>query len=210
MARTLSRTDMKHALLIGCGNKRGELIVNGCIDAGYSVTNIGSSASSVQSVNNIQIAWNDLDIEKLHKILVKIDHNVDFIFFNQNASSLSQENFVDSKMTFDNWRLVKNWSKSYWLSCQLPFLLIKTLGTKLNSETKIGWMLSSYVDYNRKNIEEYPDYSGNKFTNYVIMKSFAKKFKCFGLNPEFEKSNKIPTLIKEICLGKKKCNGDFF
>ena len=201
---------MKNAILIGCGNQRGERIVNGCIEAGYSVTNIGSGASAIPTVNNIKIEWKDSDIIKLHKILVDIKHKVDFIFFNQNASSLSHANFIESKMTLDTWRLIKSWTNSYWLSCQLPYFLIRTLSPNLHNETIIGWMLSSYVDHTRKGVDEYPDYSGNKFTNYLIMKNFSKKYKCFGINPEFEKSDKIPSLIKEICLGKKKCNGDFF
>ena len=201
---------MKQALLIGCGNQRGERIVNGCIDAGYSVTNIGSGASTIPTVNNIEIVWKALDIIKLHKILVKIEHKIDFIFFNQNASILSQENFLESKITLDTWSLIKDWSKSYWLSCQLPYFLIKTLSTNLHSETIIGWMLSSYIDVTKKGVDNHPDYSGNKFTNYLIMKSFAKKFKCFGINPKFEKGDKITMLIKEICLNEKKCNGNFF
>ena len=92
---------MKQALLIGCGNQRGERIVNGCIEAGYSVTNIGSGASAIQTVNNIKIEWKDLDIIKLHKILVKINHKVYFIFFNQNASSLSNIDFTQPKNTLD-------------------------------------------------------------------------------------------------------------
>jgi|TARA_R110000782_G_scaffold230396_2_gene316688 hypothetical protein len=201
---------MKQALLIGCGNQRGERIVNGCIEAGYSVTNIGSGASTIPTVNNIEIVWKELDIIRLHKILVKIEHKIDFIFFNQNASSLSQENFLESKITLDTWSLIKDWSKSYWLSCQLPYFLIKTLSTNLHSETIIGWMLSSYIDVTKKGVDNHPDYSGNKFTNYLIMKSFAKKFKCFGINPKFEKGDKITMLIKEICLNEKKCNGNFF
>ena len=201
---------MKQALLVGCGNQRGERIVNGCIEAGYSVTNIGSGASAIPTVNNIGIVWKELDIIRLHKILVKIEHKIDFIFFNQNASSLSQENFLESEMTLDTWSLIKDWSKSYWLSCQLPYFLIKTLGTNLHSETIIGWMLSSYIDVTKKGVDDHPDYSGNKFTNYLIMKSFANKFKCFGINPEFEKGDKITMLIKEICLNEKKCNGNFF
>tara|TARA_R110001599_G_scaffold287531_1_gene490129 strand:+ start:1056 stop:1661 length:606 start_codon:yes stop_codon:yes gene_type:complete len=201
---------MKQALLIGCGNQKGERIVNGCIEAGYSVTNIGSGASTIPTVNNIEIVWKELDIIRLHKILVKIEHKIDFIFFNQNASSLSQENFLESKITLDTWSLIKDWSKSYWLSCQLPYFLIKTLSTNLHSETIIGWMLSSYIDVTKKGVDNHPDYSGNKFTNYLIMKSFAKKFKCFGINPKFEKGDKITMLIKEICLNEKKCNGNFF
>jgi hypothetical protein len=201
---------MKKALLIGCGNHRGERIVNGCIQAGYSVTNIGSGASAIPTVNNIIIKWKELDIIKLHKALAEIHHRVDFIFFNQNASSLSQENFIQTSKTLDTWRLIKDWSRSYWLSCQLPYFLIKTLDKKLHRETIIGWMLSGYVDHSKHGVEEYPDYSGNKFTNYLLMKSFTRKFKCFGLNPEFGKDDKITMLIKQICLNEKKCNGDFF
>ena len=94
---------MKQALLIGCGNQRSELIVNGCIDAGYSVTNIGSSASAIPTVNNIKIEWKDLDLVRLHRLLSMINHKVDFIFFNQNASSLSHADFIESKMTLDTW-----------------------------------------------------------------------------------------------------------
>ena len=201
---------MKQALLIGCGNQRGERIVNGCMGAGYSVTNIGSGASAIQTVNNIKIEWKDLDIIKLHKILVKIKHKVDFIFFNQNASSLSNIDFTQPKKTLDTWGLVKSWGHSYWLSCQLPYFLIKTLEKNLHHETIIGWMLSSYIDKNKEGVETHPDYSGNKYTNYMLMKNFNTKYQCFGINPEFETSDKIQLLIKEICSGSKKCDGKIF
>ena len=201
---------MKQALLVGCGNQRGERIVNGCIEAGYSVTNIGSGASAIQTVNNIKIEWKDLDIIKLHKILVKINHKVDFIFFNQNASSLSNIDFTQPKKTLDTWGLVKSWGHSYWLSCQLPYFLIKTLETNLHHETIIGWMLSGYIDKNKQGVETHPDYSGNKYTNYMLMKNFNTKYQCFGIDPEFETSDKIQPLIKEICSGSKKCNGKLF
>ena len=201
---------MKQALLIGCGNQRGERIVNGCIEAGYSVTNIGSSVSAIQTVNNIKIEWKDLDIIKLHKILVKINHKVDFIFFNQNASSLSNIDFTQPKNTLDTWGLVKSWGHSYWLSCQLPYFLIKTLEKNLHHETIIGWMLSSYIDKNKEGVETHPDYSGNKYTNYMLMKNFNTKYQCFGIDPEFETSDKIQPLIKEICSGNKKCDGELF
>ena len=201
---------MKQALLIGCGNQRGERIVNGCMGAGYSVTNIGSGASAIQTVNNIKIEWKDLDIIKLHKILVKINHKVDFIFFNQNASSLSNIDFTQLKKTLDTWGLVKSWGHSYWLSCQLPYFLIKTLEKNLHHETIIGWMLSSYIDKNKEGVETHPDYSGNKYTNYMLMKNFNTKYQCFGIDPEFETSDKIQPLIKEICSGNKKCDGELF
>ncbi len=201
---------MKHALLIGCGNKRGELIVNGCIQAGYNVTNIGAGESQIKAVNNIKIEWNNLDLTELHKICKTIEHNIDFIFFNQNASSLSPKDFSEQTKTLDTWTLVKSWTKSYWLSCQMPYVLLKTLETKLSDNCKIGWMLSSFVDKNKEGVEQHPDYSGYKFTNYLIMQNFNKKYPSFGINPEFDTKDKIQKLITDICNGEQKCNGEIF
>ena len=81
---------MKTALLIGCGGKRAEAIVNGCLDAKHNVINIGSTASTLPNVTNIKVDWKTLDITQLHKKL-QFTNNIDFIFFNQNASTLSTE-----------------------------------------------------------------------------------------------------------------------
>lgn len=201
---------MKQALLIGCGNERGSKIVLGCKKAGYSITNIGAGQSTVPGVNNIIIDWDNLEIESLYKILKQIDHHVDFIFFNQNSSSLAEIDFSETKGTLDNWGLIKGWSKSYWLSCQLPYFLIHTLGAYLDKNSTIGWMLSGFIDVKKVGVEHHPDYSGYKFTNYLIMKNFNRKFKCFGINPSFNDNKDIETLVKDICLGEIVCNGDFF
>jgi len=201
---------MKQALLIGCGNRRGEYIVKGCTEAGYNVTNIGATDSILPGIKNITIDWHSLDITRLHKILKTIEHKVDFIFFNQNASSLSQSDFTEHKDTLGVWGLMKNWTKSYWLSCQMPYFLIKTLDSKLHKDSIVGWMLSSYIDKNKEGVETHPDYSGYKYTNYMLMKNFNTKYQCFGIDPEFETSDKIQPLIKEICSGNKKCDGKLF
>ena len=201
---------MKQALLIGCGNERGSRIVDGCHEAGYTVTNIGSSQSKKTSVKNIQINWKDLDLITLHKVLKEIDYKIDFIFFNQNASSLANIDFTQPKETVDTWSITKSWGHSYWLSCQLPYFIIKTLETNLHNETIIGWMLSSFIDKDKEDVTKHPDYSGYKFTNYLIMKNFNNKYPSFGINPEFETKDKIQKLITEICNGTKKCNGEMF
>tara|TARA_Y100000741_G_scaffold95473_1_gene70921 strand:- start:403 stop:1008 length:606 start_codon:yes stop_codon:yes gene_type:complete len=201
---------MKNALLVGCGNTRGEKIVSGCQDAGYIVTNIGQTQSKNDKVNNIKVAWKELSITNLHKILHKIDTKLDFIFFNQNSSSLADKNFTQTIDTLDLWSLTKNWTQSYWLSCQMPYVLIKTLENKLDDDCKIGWMLSSYIDKDKSGVLDHPDYSGYKFTNYLIMKNYSKKYNTFGINPEFESSDKIQKLITNICNGNNKCNGEIF
>ena len=201
---------MKQALLIGCGNERGSRIIDGCHEAGYTVTNIGSSQSKKTSVKNIQINWKDLDLITLHKVLKEIEYKIDFIFFNQNASSLANIDFTQPKETVDTWSITKSWGHSYWLSCQLPYFIIKTLETNLHNETIIGWMLSSFIDKDKEDVTKHPDYSGYKFTNYLIMKNFNNKYPSFGINPEFETKDKIQKLITEICNGTKKCNGEMF
>jgi len=201
---------MKNALLIGCGNERGEDIVNSCIEARHNVTNIGSSASAIPTVNNIKIEWKNLEITRLHKILTKINHTVDFVFFNQNASSLCQDDFIETKDTLGTWGLIKEWSRSYWLSCQLPYFVVHTLGEKLNAKSVIGWMLSSYIDFNKKGVQTHPDYSGYKFTNYLIMRNFAEKFKCFGIDPDFGESDKMKSIICGILSGEIEPKGEIF
>ena len=201
---------MKHALLIGCGGTRGARIIKGCEMADLTVTNIGSSVSSIHTVKSINIEWKDLDLTALHKILKSIDHQVDFLFFNQNASALSEIDFTDYKKTVDMWTLVKDWTRSYWLSCQLPYFIIHTLGESISIDAKIGWMLSSYIDKDKDGVSDHADYSGYKFTNYLIMKNFNKKYDCFGINPDFETTDKMQNLIADICNGKIKCNGEIF
>ena len=201
---------MKQALLIGCGGQRGNNIVDACLKAGYNVINIGSSESDIKDVMNIKINWKDLDIIHLHKILNGLNGNIDFVFFNQNASSLSRNDFTQSKETLDMWGLVKNWTKSYWLSCQMPFFLIHSLGQKLHEKSIIGWMLSSYIDFNKKGVDDHADYSGYKFTNLMIMRNFSKKYRCFGIDPDFSISHGMTNLIKDICDEKISINSTIF
>ena len=201
---------MKQALLIGCGNRRGNSIIDACQESGYNVTNIGSSQSKNPLVKNIKINWKELDLIKLHKVLRVIDHRIDFIFFNQNGSSLSNSDFTLKKETLDTWRIIKSWGHTYWLSCQLPYFVIKTLETNLHSETFIGWMLSSYINKDKKGVDDHPDYSGNKFTNYLVMKNFANRFNCFGINPDFKQKDGIKNIIKKICNDNKRCDGKIF
>jgi len=202
---------MKTALLIGCGGTRGENIIKGCQQANFKVINVGSSESKLENVENFIIDWKTFHIPQLHKLCKQINQNIDFIFFNQNSSALSKENFTDTIKTFDLWNLTANWSKSYWLSCQFPFTIIKTLEerNKLDKNATIGWMLSSYIDKNVKGVDVYADYSGYKFTNYLVMKNFNTKYQCFGINPQFGSSNYID-LIYKICSDQIKCNGDVF
>jgi hypothetical protein len=195
---------MKNAIVFGCGSKKGIPVIDALLKQNYSVTNIGSSMLDSKNVTNIQIEWKKIGIPFIHKTFSRIKENVDFIFFNQNSSTLTTDDFSNNKHdTVFIWQQIKNWSNSHWLSCQMPFLVLHTLKDKLHKDSKVGWMLSSYIDYEIDNVEQFPDYSSFKFTNYLIMKNFGIEsvFQTFGIVPDFSKDNsknKLQDLIEEI------------
>ena len=193
---------MKNAIVFGCGSKNGIPIVQSLLENGFSVKNIGSSESHLKNVTNVQIEWKTIDIAFVHKIIKAEQNNIDFVFFNQNSSTLSSNDFNHND-TLAIWQQIKNWSNSHWLSCQLPFLVLHTLKKRLTSRAKVGWMLSSYIDYQKENVDHYPDYSSFKFMNYLIMKNFGKQcnYKTFGIIPDFKKNtekDKLKNLITKI------------
>jgi hypothetical protein len=199
---------MSTAILIGCGGERAHDIVKACHEQFSRIVNIG--ASKVDQTNfpkaiNRVIDWTHLDLNTVNNICKEIDR-VDFMFFNQNQSSLSPKDFSSNIGQVEMLKLIKSWSKGHWASCQLPYVMIKTLENKFSTQIKIGWMLSSFINYQYEGVEEHPDYSGNKFTSYLIMKSFSTKFKCFGIDPYFN-SSAIYDIIKDICEGKINCEG---
>ena len=195
---------MKHALLLGCGSSNGSAIVEALIEHGFAVTNVGSSEYQHNMVRNIKINWKQLDIESVHKIFSKFDVVFDFVFFNHNNSSLALSDFdIKNEKILKNWRLVKDWTQSQWLSCQLPFLVLHTIRNNLNKESKVGWMLSSYINYNNQSSVLYPDYSSYKYFNYLAMKCFgqANDFQTFGIYPDFKNTDsqhKLKTIIDHI------------
>lgn len=206
---------MKNAIVFGCGSKNGIPVIDALLNQKYSVTNIGSSILDRKNVKNIQIEWKNIDIPFIHKTLSKIIENIDFIFFNQNSSTLTTDDFVNNKHnTVFIWQQIKNWSNSHWISCQMPFLVLHTLKDKLHKDSKVGWMLSNYIDYKTNNVEKFVDYSSFKFTNYLTMKNFSKNsnFKTFGIIPDFNKDgskNTLRELITEILIKNTK-SGEIF
>ena len=156
---------MKTALLIGCGSKFGLKLLNKIYDSGYQIYSIsGSDVEQKENLNHLKIDWNSLAVSELQKFLTAVP-DVDLIFFNQNSSSLNSSYYKINKFkTLELWKQEKSWAQSYFASCILPFHIIHTLGNKCSPETKIAWMLSSYV-YNHKDIQ-HADYIGNKYQNY--------------------------------------------
>jgi hypothetical protein len=176
---------MKSALLIGCGSKFGAFLTNQLLDKGYAIYSISSSTST--DPNHLTVDWKTVNVTHLEKFL-KSCPDLDLIFFNQNASALSEPCFRgDSLPTLELWKLEKSWSQSYFVSCILPFHIIHSLGNKCSEHTKVGWMLSTYVHSHPNNSNlGFADYIGNKYQNYVVIKNFSRQHKSsfFGINPD--------------------------
>ena len=191
---------MKRALTIGCGSGNGRIIVDTLLNHGYTVTNMGSSEHP--GCDNISVTWQDLDITNLHKIYRPGAETLDFVFFNQNASSLASAAFVPGQDTLQVWRLIKNWQHTHWVSCQMPILLLHYVERNLRAHSKIGWMLSSMMCYDRAGVESYPDYSSQKYFNYLAMKSFSQHYQTFGIMPDFtlpDSDRRLAEIVARVC-----------
>ena len=201
---------MTNAVLIGCGGGNAKPIVDACINRFSKIYNIGSTELQNQniSVSNFKIDWKTFHLAELHKTCKNIE-NVGFVFFNQNGSSLGNEDFNKPISAVDTIIKIKSWTQSHWISCQMPYAMIQHLAPKFTKDVKLGWMLSGFIDYRKHNVEKYPDYSANKFTNYMIMKSFCQSYNCFGIDPDFTEQN-VPEFLNTIFENKKNYNGKVF
>ena len=140
--------------------------------------------SSHEGLDTFCINWSTVTAADLHKIIRKLP-NLDTVLFNQNASSLSAASFeADRYATLDLWRQADHWQQSYFVSCQLPFVMIHSLGSKINQHSRIAWTLSSMIT-DHSHDQQYADYIAYKYQNYMIMKNFAHDHSgCFfGIDP---------------------------
>lgn len=191
---------MKQAITIGCGSGNSKIIVDTLLANNYTVTNIGSSKHP--DCNNITVMWQDLDLVNLHTIYKPPADTVDFVFFNQNASSLESAALAPGQEDLQVWKLLKNWQHSHWISCQLPILLLHYLAQNLHPKSKIGWMLSSMMCYDRADVESYPDYSSQKYFNFLVMKCFGQHYQTFGIMPDFTLPNSkrlLADIVSQVC-----------
>jgi len=177
---------MKTALLIGCGSKFGLTLLKNLLDQNWTIYSISGTSVDIQSHNLYQkiVDWDNFNVGIIEKFL-KNCPKMDLIFFNQNSSALDKDYFTKNYYsTLELWKQEKTWSQSYFVSCILPFHIIHSLGDRCDNNTKVGWMLSTYI-YNHTNISN-ADYIGNKYQNYLIMKNFSQVHpSCFiGINPD--------------------------
>lgn len=140
------------------------------------------SVSRRTGTNTITVDWNTITANSLHRWLQNMP-SLDLILFNQNASALSAESFEPAP-ALSVWRQTKHWQQSYFVSCQLPWIIIQTLGTRVHAQTRVVWMLSGMVTRPFAD-PSHADYTGNKFQNMLIMRNFAHTHPaCFlGIDP---------------------------
>lgn len=173
---------MKKCLILGGGSKFGSYITKEFIKSGYHVILVTSNPDSwmdVENITTIPVNWNQMSVTNIKEIIRNIP-NLDVIFFNQNSSALSADNFK-----IGNIQSISSWQQSYFVACQLPFYLIHSLKHKI-SHAKIGWMLSNLIKHPVDSQVGYADYIGNKFTNACILKAFSLTSPgCFfGIHPD--------------------------
>lgn len=185
----------KNCLLIGCGSKFGLRVLEHLLEMGYNINSISGSQLNYSNVNHLQVDWKTLNVTQIEKFLKELPE-LDLIFFNQNSSALNLDDFLKNKNTLELWKLEKDWSQSYFLSCILPFHIIHTV----KSAHKIVWMLSPLI-YNHDDKQiGFADYIGNKYQNYLIIKNFTKQQQSIfiGINPDKLLSTKDDVNIKDM------------
>jgi hypothetical protein len=191
---------MKQALILGGASKNSQVILSTLLNHDFHIVNFGSSTYPHDGVTNVQISWDQLDIEFVQRNFGAFAQPFDFVFFNQNGSSLSLSDYsTDHDDILEVWRRIKDWNHSHWVSCQLPFLILHTIRNNLTAQSKVGWMLSEYIDHTNAHSVDFADYSSAKYFNYLSMKSFGmmNQFQTFGIYPDFSDPN-APTKLQQI------------
>ena len=181
---------MKQCLILGGGSKFGANITAELIAQDYHVHLVTSNPvpwASRSDVTVIPVDWKTLQLTDIRTCVPAVDR-IDLVFFNHNASALSQAKF--KKSTVQN---PQDWQHSYFVACQFPFYLIHAMSNQITPETKIGWMLSELIVRPTWEQVGYADYIGNKFTNACVMKSFSMNFPAgfFGIHPDGGLNNTI-------------------
>jgi hypothetical protein len=158
-------------LFVGAGQGFGQSFKQARKQSGQQVFEISSSVAIADT--HLTVDWSTVNEASVHRFLKNLPQ-IDLVFFNQNGSSLSARSFQDlNGNILDLWQQISHWRQSYFVSCQLPFQIIQTLGDRLTSHSRICFMLSSTVVRHSTSLE-YADYIGNKFQNYLVMKNFAR------------------------------------
>jgi hypothetical protein len=162
---------VKNALIIGCGSLYGKDLSQSLQNKGYAI--YGISGTTTPDQNILTVDWNACVISDFEKFLRKLPC-IDLIVFNQNSPALTDNyNKLNSLDIFEVWKRAKKWSQSHYVNCILPTHLLHTLVliNKVNNHTCITWMLSNSM-FGKDQLSPV-DYVGQKYQNYIMMKTLA-------------------------------------
>jgi len=193
---------MKNALIIGGGSKWGLEFTKELVNQGYDIDLITGSDVNLPNVNCVKINWFNVD-KNLIKSLINTDKNYDLIFFNHNSGGNPNDHFLKSGNEIE----LEQWNYTYWINCQLPYVIIHHLSKNINQGTKIGWMLTGLIDGHNPDMFRYSGYAAVKSTNLHLMRGFSQFHQgiFFAINPghlsvnEYQKDAlQIFSVIKNI------------
>ena len=162
---------VKNALIIGCGSLYGKDLSESLQNKSYNIYGISSTA--MPDLNVLTVDWNTCNIPDFEKFLRKLPC-IDLIVFNQNSPALTDDyNKLSSVDIFEVWKRAKKWSQSHYVNCILPTHLLHTLVStnKVSNQTCIVWMLSNSM-FGKTQMSPV-DYVGQKYQNYIMMKTLA-------------------------------------
>lgn len=171
---------MKNVLMVGGGSKWGLEFTKELVNQGSNVDLITGSEIILPNVNSIKIDWYNLNRDYIKS---KIDQNkiYDLIFFNQNSGGAPNDHFLKPNNEID----LSTWNYHIWINCQLPYVIIHHLSKGMQSNTKIGWMLTGLIHGHDRNMFQYAGYATVKANNLHIMRGFSQFHHgiFFAINP---------------------------
>lgn len=186
---------MKKVLLFGSGKKWGKEFLKYLSFLNIKVDSVSSEYIDLPNVNNIKVDWFNLDRNKI-KSIIDPYKKYDLIFFNHNNGGSPGEHYLSPHNEMD----LGSWNYNYWISCQLPYVVIHHLSNSISQDTKIGWMLTGLIEGRDENLFKYAGYAGVKSTNLHILRGFSKFHPgiFFGINPIWFPEEDWPKDAKQI------------
>ena len=169
-------------LFLGAGQGFGQAFKDTRKQTGQQIFEISSCPGPADT--HLSVDWAKIDESLVHRFVKDLPH-MDLVFFNQNGSSLSALSFQDQAGNILGlWKQIAHWRQSHFVSCQLPFQIIHTLGDRLDERSRVCFMLSSTVVRHGDSLE-HADYIANKFQNYLMIKNFARSHPAvfLGIDP---------------------------
>lgn len=176
------------ALLIGAGSKWGGEFTNFLLSKNYKIDLVtGSNLEERLNLTIHKINWKTFSSRDMDVLAGNLSQeNYDLIFFNQNSQSYPNEQTFSPDRDIS----IEDWSRGFWIDCQMPYYLIKKIKNKIQKDTKIGWMLTGLITSQQSEYWKYGGYTSNKNTNLHLMRNFSQYhpgiFFCIdpmGLNP---------------------------